>query len=600
VSGVDVFLSHRESDKEIAARIHDDLVRSGLSVWGFLDEGEIGVDFKAEFERKLRSARCFCALDSEAARRSRWIRREWRIARRMRKRDPTFMILPCLVQADDGWRGRRKLYTKQNRLVFVDFVTTYERAIRRLCEMLGVVYVPLLEKKADQEVIDGILDSGLDREDARDLVERYTSFRSRYTSNADDIETSRGHLGDILGRIEDLGAKPPTALRLAMGVLEAEAGDFETAARHLGRAVREHPEDPRTHAALGGALYYQTQLPAAIAAYETARDIIETNQRIRSDVEHDLAVAQRALETGGKRTTSPKGDYGLREASPDALAAAVRARPEDPRTHAARAWDLCTRGDDPRIRDYETTVREFEVALEIIRTHEEHLGEVIHNLCYAHFASGDPQAALSTLEQVRADLERTSMWHELRGRADLISGSSAHAAKHLRHAVGISENQGGAPSAELLLDLSSALQAAGDLCEARRVLRRCVAKLERDPELLRSIAEQWIQGGQLAEAVSFLEGAVDAAPESIVVRAELASLRFVTGARDRAFREAEAIIERAGNKGLFPREDYYVGMMYYLHEEPVEAKRRLRRAQDADSIVASWPTYDAIFGRSSA
>jgi len=600
VSGVDVFLSHCSSDQKLAARIHDDLVRSGLSVWGFLDEGEIGVDFEAEFEDKLRSAKCFCALDSRAARQSEWIRREWEIARELDNCSPEFRILPCLVQADDGWREDGEFIPKQSRLRFIDFVTTYERAIRKLCKELGVVYVPMLEDRGDQEVVDGILGLGLEREDARKLVGRYEAAREDYKSDAASCGELQSNLSYILRQLEGSGATPPTALRLAMGVLEAEAGDHKAAEGHLDLAAQEHPEDPRTHAALGGALYCQTKLPASIAAYERARDVIQANRGIRPDVKHDLEAARRAQESRGENVASLVGEYAGSGASPDALAAAVLQRPEDPRTHAARARDLCIRGEEPGQRDYETAVREFEVALEIIRVHEEHLGEVIHNLCYAHFASEDPRAAIATLEDVQADLGETSMWHELRGRADLISGSPADAARHLRRAVSISENQGGAPSVELLLDLSSALQEVGELGEARRVLRRCVTALEQDPELLRSLAEQWIQGGQLAEAVSFLERGVEAAPESIVVRAELASLRYVTGARDRASREAAAIIEQAGNKGLSPREDYYVGMMYYVHEEPVEAKRRLRRAQDADSIVASWPSYDVIFGPSTA
>ena len=94
-----VFLSYASADNVFAHRIHDDLRRSRLDVWGFEENGQIGINFIEEFSNELRNRRYFCLLDSMHARQSTYVRQECEIAMACVAKDPSFTIAPCLIQS---------------------------------------------------------------------------------------------------------------------------------------------------------------------------------------------------------------------------------------------------------------------------------------------------------------------------------------------------------------------------------------------------------------------------------------------------------------------------------------------------------------------
>src|SRR5688572_21476004 len=96
-----VFLSYAEEDATTARRIWLALKESGrLEVWGYLENGRIGVDFKDEFRAQIRRSRYFCLIDSPASRSSSWIREECSLAR-----SGAAIMAICMVAPDGSWRA---------------------------------------------------------------------------------------------------------------------------------------------------------------------------------------------------------------------------------------------------------------------------------------------------------------------------------------------------------------------------------------------------------------------------------------------------------------------------------------------------------------
>ena len=139
---------------------------------------------------------------------------------------------------------------------------------------------------------------------------------------------------------------------------------------------------------------------------------------------------------------------------------------------------------------------------------------------------------------------------------------------------------------------------SGDRVRERFLLHRCAEEVEDDPELLRSLAEQWLKSGSLSETLRFLRKAVEVAPQAIVVRSELASLLYLNGEVDVALNEAQKVVDQARERRnrLPSREAYYHGMMRYLLDQRDFAAEELQRAQRDDSVVALWPSYETMFG----
>ena len=270
---IDVFLSYSEEDDEIAARVHDDLQRSGLNVWGYQDDRVFGVDFRREFKKRLRQAKYFCTLDSENARKSIWIAQEWEIALERKKSERDFLTIPCLVQSRGPWR-KTELFNDQNYLTYVNLIANYNRGIRQLCDWFGVVFLPAFDLPGDQEIADGIYAAGLEREDARRVIDLYTRFRIKYTSNDSNIDAARSHLTVIVDELKALGGKVPVALHLALGVLEGEVGNHSAAFEHFTEASQRRRKDPRARAALAGAAYCLGKFKKAAQEYEAARRYI--------------------------------------------------------------------------------------------------------------------------------------------------------------------------------------------------------------------------------------------------------------------------------------------------------------------------------------
>lgn len=505
--GIDVFLSYCARDGEIAARVHDDLKRSGLRVWGFQDDGEFGVDFQREFRERLQSARCFCPLDSAHARRSKWIREEWLIARARAEEDLSFRIVPCLVQRSGCWRNRR-FFRSQNQLAYVDLTIDYPVGIRALCETLDVIYRPLSIAPRDEEIHDVLSKLPLGRHDMRRLVDLYVGTRADRSAEIPDDEVARRRLQLIVDELQARGKPVPAVLRLYLGVLDGGAGKHESALKQFGKAAEKAPKDPRIRAALAGAMFFRHEYKDAAREYEEALDLI--------------------LESGEYRP---------------------------------------------------------------------HVEEVVHNLCQVHLALGQSRRAASVLERFSDELGETHSWLAMHGRILLLRGQPADAARDLERARRLRQRQGETVELPLLIDLARCYQLRGDRSRDRAILKRVVRQAEGNPETLRSVAEQWIREGSADEGIDLLRRACNSSPQSLVVRAELASLLFVHGRHEEACTEARTCLQTCEDSPpVAPREAYYHGMMLFLLGDVESAMIRLSNAQGKDRVVGRWPSYEAILG----
>jgi tetratricopeptide (TPR) repeat protein len=260
------FLSYAEEDAVIALRIHQALTRSGMPVWGYKENGRIGVDFRDEFRDRIRTSRHFCLLDSQYSRLSPWIKEEWELANEV---DAVKVI--CRVETRvDGKEWRQvELFEGQNFTAAVDF-KIFEIGIHRLCKHLGIAYTPAFSLPRDKDFTKEVFEAGLDRDRVQDLHNLYHEFREQFA----DAEFAEAQLRIIIRKCQRYGASNVVSPILALGVQLGEAGRHRDALKTFESLTQSHPQDPRGWAGAGGAYFQLGVYDQSLTSLRRAADAI--------------------------------------------------------------------------------------------------------------------------------------------------------------------------------------------------------------------------------------------------------------------------------------------------------------------------------------
>lgn len=296
VASHDVFVSYASSDGVVAMRISEDLRRSGLRVWRYEADRQIGVDFQREFEERIRDSRWFCLLDSKAARRSQYVMKECQIMRERQAIDGLPDLVICIVEpAIDDWR-KTELFEGQNRLSYID-LTDYDTGIQELCHYLEITYCPDFRVPRDQDFKKELFASKIPKHEIKWLVDFYAEFRRKYQTHK---EVAEKYIWVLIDKLECLDATDVISPYFALGVLKAEMGRHEAAAKTFGSLVEMNPEDPRAWHGLGGALFHLGECTKALAAYERCKRLLNEGSELQRsshivDVIHNIGRVLLAL-----------------------------------------------------------------------------------------------------------------------------------------------------------------------------------------------------------------------------------------------------------------------------------------------------------------
>ncbi len=275
---IDVFLSYAGEDGTCAMRVYDDLGRSGLKVWRYERDGDVGVDFTSEYRDAIQNARFFCLLDSSHARRSDHVQEECKLAISHAITQETPKLVPCLIEpipnSGADWTTT-ELFPKQNQRTHID-LTDHEKGIKRLARHLGAVFYPGWEMPRDRDFEQEVYDLHLQPDQTQNLIDLYTKFLDLYES---DLELGEAQLRVLIQECAGLHATNVISPRIALGVLQAKIGHHRSARKTFHDLAQDQPEDPRVWASLAGAQFYLADYETALSSYRKCRALLDGNPR---------------------------------------------------------------------------------------------------------------------------------------------------------------------------------------------------------------------------------------------------------------------------------------------------------------------------------
>lgn len=284
-----VFLSYAEEDALPARRLYQTLKRSDVDVWGYKEDGRVAANFRDEFEERIRTARYFCLLDGPPARRSPWIRHECSVARAA----STIMVVCLLAKYSeaDSW-AQEELFDDQNLTRAID-LTNWDSGVQELCRFLQIVDRPGWGVPRDRDFEREVFDSGLDVARVQELINLYRDFRER----SGDSESSEYLLRVVISKSRLYGAVNVVSPRLALGVMQADAGRHEDALKTFSGLTESHALDPRGWAGLAGAHFNHGRYDDCLRCLRKARELAETHYRNESadrlaELVHNIAAVQ--------------------------------------------------------------------------------------------------------------------------------------------------------------------------------------------------------------------------------------------------------------------------------------------------------------------
>ena len=292
------FLSYADEDAGVALLIHRALRRSGMPVWGFREDGRIGVDFRQEFRERIRVSQYFCLLDSQSARSSPWIKEECCLAQEVQA---IRVICRVETRADDTEWRHIELFEDHNFIAAIDF-KVFEVGIHRLCRHLRIAYTPAFRLPRDQDFARELFEAGLnDRDRIEELHDMYHEFREQFA----DSEFAEAQLRVIIRKCRRYGANNIVSPTLALGVLLAEAGRHREALTTFRSLTESHPHDPRGWAGAGGAYFQLGMYEASLAGLKRADEMIRTFYPTESadrlpEVLHNIASVLLLLDRPGE------------------------------------------------------------------------------------------------------------------------------------------------------------------------------------------------------------------------------------------------------------------------------------------------------------
>lgn len=501
-----VFLSYSSKDNVFVKRVYDDLKRSGFDVWGFEENGRVGVNFMQEFSNELRNRRFFCLMDSPNARLAKYVKKECEIAMERITKDDSFILVPCLIHSKEpshSW-WFVEIFANQNLISYIN-LTDYERGIRKLCRHLGAVYYPASQIPRDKDFLEELFSSSLKRNDITELSELYAHFRKEYSKRP---SIAKNWANNLIARLDDLGATKIVSPRIALGVMEAEAERHMKAGEIFHRFAQLQPDDPRAWAGLAGARFFLADYTGALESYYRCKEIIVGT----TNSEHIL-----------------------------------------------------------------------------------HLPEVSHNIARTLLALGQAQKAWEELESLSAKDKCEIHVQSLKGKILLYLENPGKAVKYLKKALEGFDRNCQTPPGVLVIDLAECYKLLDRSLEEEETIQLGISMFKDDPEMFRWIAGRSLNNFEPCKAINFLKKAILLEKDSVIYKAELSSLFYFIGKKDEAFLEAKLCIELEERMMVkTPRDQYYLGLAYYILSKNEVAENLLQKARIKDNIIAGWPSYKKV------
>ena len=274
-----VFLSYAGEDALEGVRIHNDLSRTGLNVWGYAQDSRLGVDFQIEYREHVQQTDFFCLLDSAAARESPHVRDECRLAieRYRTDRKPVMLIgrIQRNVEPPFDWTNS-ELFDGHNRITYVD-LTDYDRSIRRLCKEMRAVYRPQFELPRDLD-FEAEVFKAVAPEQVENLIFQYLNYRRRIL---DAPEIAEAQLRVLVDGLERAKARTVIAPKLALGVHLGDTGRHREAARVFDSVLLDHPNEPRALSGKASAAFLLEEYELALELYQRCIAVVQTSSEAK-------------------------------------------------------------------------------------------------------------------------------------------------------------------------------------------------------------------------------------------------------------------------------------------------------------------------------
>jgi tetratricopeptide (TPR) repeat protein len=307
-----------------------------------------------------------------------------------------------------------------------------------------------------------------------------------------------------------------------------------------------------------------------------------------------LIARCQALHADG--VVSPRIALGVIQAETDRHPDALNTFQELTQTHPGdpRGW-AGLGGAQFYLADYRSALDSYRRCEEAMRNQpceerSDHATDVAHNLARVFLALGQADAAWSELAAVPAQEDGKPYIQALRGKILLTQGFANRALSHLQNAFAAYRDS---PSlrAELVCDLAECYRNLGRRKDELETVATGISRLPEDPGIWWRAAGFFLQRCDFGGALTSLDWAISLAPNSLVYRAERASILRRAGDRERSYQEARHCLTIEAKTA---RDHYYRGLAFFLIEKRELAEHEFEQSRD-DAVIRSWPAYAELF-----
>jgi len=626
-----VFLSFSSADILVSRRVYRDLERSGFDVWSYEIDAKLGDHFVDEYEREIARRSYFLLLDSPSARKSVHVQRECDLAQKRRKLDPAFRIVPCpVVETSSAWNQVGPLLENQSCIQHVLLASdAYDRGLARLCRYLGNRdFVPTFRFPEDNEFVRELTDSGLrvPAEAYDQVMDLYRRFRK--VADTPDPRAALALLDSVIVVLDSLKSKPdPVPIGtpwIARGLIYTCQNNLTAAVASFDEATLRSPLNPRAFAASGGAHMAIGNYTKAYDAYVHCDRLLVPGHRDRDNLPIVVfGMAQAQLRLNAPANAARILDTRWEEVGTsffcedDVIDVATFADRLNDTTNPISPYLMGRFG--PRLR---LLLGEFaELRAPTVDLPAELVDELNRIVRGPSIYAGGRFAAVSLSNETCARLQPefgqidtirlnrlllqdaypedlkpsfTLGQHghiiELRARLHLQAGRHADAIRLLEAALRYFARTSSSPPVDVLLTLGNAYRRAGRAADERKIFQTAMCQFEQDPD---SVHLDYLLGGSQRLPLKFLARAVEVVPDSVVYRAEFASLLHANGRKEEAKKQAEVclLFERRSQRSPTPLERYYLGLASHILGKHELASYFRQLADDNDDVVSRWPNY---------
>ncbi|WP_456438565.1 TIR domain-containing protein [Psychroserpens sp.] len=152
---IDLFISYATKDSQIAYRLFGDIIKSGGKAYLYEKQDTL-VNFEEEIRAHIKLARGFCFIDSQAARKAKYVKYECELALQQEHITKNEMFFVLLTESNKGgWRDNSILFKAINLIKYIDlslleygsldnkrydFHDRYYNGVSSICERLDLSF----------------------------------------------------------------------------------------------------------------------------------------------------------------------------------------------------------------------------------------------------------------------------------------------------------------------------------------------------------------------------------------------------------------------------------------------------------------------------